>query len=197
MYASRVSGSDRTLDLSVVPLDPNDATIGTNIASNLYTVPASVTIPANQSSAEFDVTITDNNLASGSRLVLDFADSVTAASPHPIVMNVTIVCPVNELIIDITFDQYAEETSWELYDLNGPAPVLVDSGDGYDDLDSTSIQVRSCIESGNFGFVIYDAYSDGICCAFGQGSYTLTLNGQQIATGGQFGANDVVTFSAP
>ncbi|WP_299124936.1 hypothetical protein [uncultured Winogradskyella sp.] len=197
IYSSRISSSDRVIELAVVPLDPNDPSQGTNIDASLYTVPASVIIPANQSSVEFDVTITDDGLDSSSRLVLDFANSVTDLSPHSIVMGIEIVCPINELLFDITFDNYAEETSWELYDLNGVSPVLLESGGGYGDLDDQTIQIRLCIGSGNFGFVIYDAYSDGICCNFGSGSYSLTLNGEEFFTGGSFGANEATSFTAP
>lgn len=196
VYNSKTSSSDRTYDLEVLPLEFNDG-VGTTINSDFYSVPSAVTIPANASSAQFDITVTDDGFGSGNRLVLGFADSNTAVNPHPLSMDIVIVCPVNELILDITFDNYAEETSWELYDLTGGGQVLIASGDGYGDLDDQTIQERLCIDNGDFGFVIYDAYSDGICCGFGQGSYRLTLNGEIIREGGSFGANEVTTFTLP
>lgn len=196
VYNSRTSSSDRIYDLEVLPLEFNEG-VGTTISSDFYDVPSSITIPANASSAQFDITVTDNNFGSGNRLVLGFADSNTAVNPHPLSMDIVIVCPVNELILDITFDNFAEETSWELYDLTGGGQVLIASGDGYGDLDDQTIQERLCIDNGDFGFVIYDAYSDGMCCNFGQGSYRLTLNGEIIREGGSFGANEVTTFTLP
>ncbi|WP_299366313.1 DUF1735 domain-containing protein [Winogradskyella sp.] len=196
VYNSRTSSSDVTYNLEVLPLEFNGGS-GSTIASDYYNVPSSVTIPANERSAQFDVTIIDNSFGSSDRLVLGFADEDFALNPHPISMPIVIVCPVNELVLDITFDSYAEETSWELYiDIN-TSPTLIASGSGYDDLDNESIIERICIEDGDFGFVIYDAFSDGICCGFGQGSYSLILNGDVIKEGGSFGASEVTTFSLP
>ncbi|WP_299114253.1 hypothetical protein [uncultured Winogradskyella sp.] len=193
VYNSRRSSSARTYNLQVLPAGFSDD-YGTDISADAYSVPASVTIPANERSAQFDVTITDNGVASGQRLAIAFSNDTTAESPHPMNLNIVIVCPVNELILDINFDNFAEETSWELYDLTS-GTVLIASGDGYDDLDGGSIQERICLEDGDYGFVIYDVYSDGICCAYGQGSYTLTLNGEVIKEGGSFGANEVTLFT--
>jgi len=196
VYNSRKSSSDVTYNLEVLPLEFNGGQ-GTTISSDYYNVPSSVTIPANATSAQFDVTITDNGFGSGDRLVVGFADDNLALNPHPLRMDIVIVCPANELILDITFDNYAEETSWELYTDITTTPTLIASGSGYDDLDDQSIQQRLCIDNGDFGFVIYDAYGDGICCSFGQGSYSLTVNGEVIRQGGSFGANEVTTFSLP
>lgn len=190
VYNSKTYSNDRTYNLEVL-LE------STTISAESYAVPASVTIPANERSAQFDVTITDNGFGSGDRLVLGFADGNTALNPHPLQMDIVIVCPMNELILDITFDNYAEETSWELYTDITTTPTLIASGSGYDDLDDQSIQERLCIDNGDFGFVIYDVYSDGMCCSYGQGSYSLTVNGEVIHQGGSFGASEVTTFSLP
>lgn len=190
VYNSKTYSNDRTYNLEVL-LE------STTISAESYAVPASVTIPANERSAQFGVTITDNGFGSGDRLVLGFADDNTALNPHPLQMDIVIVCPMNELILDITFDNYAEETSWELYTDITTTPTLIASGSGYDDLDDQSIQQRLCIDNGDFGFVIYDVYSDGMCCSFGQGSYSLTVNGEVIHQGGSFGASEVTTFSLP
>ncbi len=190
VYNSKTYSNDRTYNLEVL-LE------STTISAESYAVPASVTIPANERSAQFDVTITDNGFGSGDRLVLGFADDNSALNPHPLQMDIVIVCPMNELILDITFDNYAEETSWELYTDITTTPTLIASGSGYDDLDDQSIQERLCIDNGDFGFVIYDVYSDGMCCSYGQGSYSLTVNGEVIHQGGSFGASEVTTFSLP
>lgn len=190
VYNSKTYSNDRTYNLEVL-LE------STTISAESYAVPASVTIPANERSAQFGVTIIDNGFGSGDRLVLGFADDNTALNPHPLQMDIVIVCPMNELILDITFDNYAEETSWELYTDITTTPTLIASGSGYDDLDDQSIQQRLCIDNGDFGFVIYDAYGDGMCCSFGQGSYSLTVNGEVIHQGGSFGASEVTTFSLP
>ena len=46
-----------------------------------------------------------------------------------------------------------------------------------------------------YNFSIYDTYGDGICCAWGQGSYTLADgNGTVLASGGQFTDVESTTF---
>jgi len=195
IYNSKTSSSDRTYNLEVLPAGFSE-TYDTTVNTDAYNVPATVTIPANESSAQFEVTITDNGVSSGQRLSIAFSDG-SAINPHPINLNIIVVCPINELIFDVTFDNYAEETSWELYDITNGSLTLIASGGNYDDLDDQSLQERICIGNGEFNFVIYDAFSDGICCNFGQGSYTLTANGQVVREGGSFGQSESTIFSLP
>ena len=51
------------------------------------------------------------------------------------------------------------------------------------------------VPAGEYRFVINDAYSDGICCGYGNGEYNLYLNDELIATGGQFGSSETVEFT--
>jgi len=37
-----------------------------------------------------------------------------------------------------------------------------------------------------YSFLIKDEYSDGMCCEYGQGSFHVTVDGEVLATGGQF-----------
>lgn len=204
VFTSRPTGSDRTFNLAVITDEavqtPFDGQFTTTVDNSLYEVPESVVIPANETSATFDVTITDGGLSSEDSIVIAFTSEEQSQNPFPLVLDIQIVCPVNSLILDINFDDFAEETRWELYDLNGVSPVLLNSGgdnEAYDALDSESISVRLCIDSGDFGFVIYDAFGDGICCSFGEGSYTLTLNGEVIRSGGSFTNFELTEFTAP
>lgn len=83
--------------------------------------------------------------------------------------------------ISLTFDNYPEETSWELADNAGN---IVASGTGYS---GTSASIDVCVAPGCYDFTINDVYGDGICCAYGDGLYTVTnQNGTVVATGGQF-----------
>jgi hypothetical protein len=75
--------------------------------------------------------------------------------------------------------------------LNGAGAVLA-SGGPYTDGNTTPINETVSIGSNDcFTFKIYDAYGDGICCGFGQGSYTVkNASGVTIASGGQFGSEE-------
>ena len=38
-------------------------------------------------------------------------------------------------------------------------------------------------------FEIFDTASDGLCCGFGEGSYTVTFGGDVVASGSEFGSS--------
>ena len=55
-----------------------------------------------------------------------------------------------------------------------------------------------CLQPGTFRFTILDSAGDGICCSYGQGSYSLTNKGGEIVvTGGDYGAGEATTFDWP
>ena len=45
-----------------------------------------------------------------------------------------------------------------------------------------------------FQFYLNDSYGDGICCAYGQGSYALYVDSVEIASGGQFDYEEYIQF---
>jgi hypothetical protein len=93
--------------------------------------------------------------------------------------------------ISITTDNYGDETTWILTKSNGG---VVASGGPYGN-QQTYNQTVSLEDNECYEFTIFDDFGDGICCQYGQGSYTLTTsNGQIIATGGAFGAFEKTTF---
>ncbi len=56
----------------------------------------------------------------------------------------------------------------------------------------------TCVDGGVlYEFNIVDQYSDGMCCTYGDGSYSIVLDGDTIATGGDFGAGATERFCAP
>ena len=47
----------------------------------------------------------------------------------------------------------------------------------------------TCLDGGVlYEFDITDSYGDGMCCAYGEGSFTILIDGDILATGGDFGA---------
>ena len=99
--------------------------------------------------------------------------------------------------LDITFDDYPEETAWQLIEgssLIAQGGVTSGSITGYPG--QSSFSTTLCLVSADYTFVIYDLYSDGICCAWGSGSYSLTLDdGTVLASGGSFGASESTDFT--
>ncbi|WP_317933180.1 endonuclease [Halioxenophilus sp. WMMB6] len=101
-------------------------------------------------------------------------------------------CSGSEAVVDLTTDSYASETSWEI--LDGSSQVTA-SGSGY--ANNSSYSESLCLADGDYTFVIYDSYGDGICCSYGSGSYALTVAGETIASGGEFSGEEATPFSLP
>jgi len=70
--------------------------------------------------------------------------------------------------VSVQTDDYGGETSWEIYQASevvAVSPPYV----------SNSLQeVVVPLDPGDYNFVIYDSFGDGICCDFGPGWYSLT-----------------------
>ncbi len=98
-----------------------------------------------------------------------------------------IPCPEDTLMILIRTDNWAEETTWELYEQGGG---LV-AADGPLQYGSTLHEWRVCLESAKcYDFIIYDSFGEGICCDYGDGWYELVLNGNVVGYGGDFGDSE-------
>ena len=53
----------------------------------------------------------------------------------------------------------------------------------------TKIEEELCLPQGDYVFTIYDVYQDGMCCKWGEGSYSVTItNLAVIKEGGEFGS---------
>jgi hypothetical protein len=102
-----------------------------------------------------------------------------------------IVGPTVTVNVDITFDDYSEETSWEIIQ-NGN---VLASSNGLYPAGGTSISESVCLAPGCYDFVISDDYGDGICCAYGNGSYAVSdAAGTSLAAGGNFTDVETTNF---
>ena len=87
--------------------------------------------------------------------------------------------------IDVTTDSYGNaENGWELKDESGnvvaSAPVGSLTASSVQPTVTANLDPNKC-----YSFIFVDTYGDGICCTYGQGSYTVTdANGTIIAGGG-------------
>ena len=107
-------------------------------------------------------------------------DGTPTASPTEL------VCDANEkeLTVELTLDAYGEETTWSLF--NECTFEFATFGNTTETL---------CINPAhNYNFTIYDSMGDGMCCEFGLGGYKLTIDGEVIKEGGEFGFEDSTTF---
>jgi lysyl endopeptidase len=92
----------------------------------------------------------------------------------------------SQVILELTTDDYAEETSWEFREIGG---ALIDSGsynqtsdDNTTFVETFNVNLNTCYE-----FTLFDSYGDGICCQYGEGEYSLsTSDGEVIFEGAEF-----------
>ena len=108
-------------------------------------------------------------------------------------VTVTVYFDPNVVMVDmyILLDDFPGETTWDLRDDSG---TILDSGGPYTGGD---VSVGWPLTTGDYVWTIYDAFGDGICCAYGEGYYELSMFGEVFATGGQFTTEDVVPFNVP
>ncbi len=98
----------------------------------------------------------------------------------------------NTVTLTIVLDNYPEETSWQILD---GSTVLASGGTYGSQPDGSTVVETACLPDGCYDFVIIDSYGDGICCAYGSGSYTLTdAGGSTLASGGSFGSSESTNF---
>lgn len=97
--------------------------------------------------------------------------------------------------LSITFDNYPEETAWEI--TNGSGQVVASGGTYGSQADGSTLNIDvGCLSDGCYDFTITDTYGDGICCSYGNGSFTLTNDdtGATLASGGSFTTSDTTNF---
>jgi len=107
----------------------------------------------------------------------------------------TISCSGGKILrVHVTTDDYPTETSWILK--NTCTDVLdnsVDAGTLYTAA-GTSYSNAYCVTDAAYTFTIIDSYGDGICCNYGQGSYSVQYDGVVVASGGQFMDPEITSF---
>ena len=105
-------------------------------------------------------------------------------------------CEQEELFLRLQLDTYSPETTWSITSSQG---TIVAQGGPYSKALANQLVLDTlCLPEGCYSFQINDAYNDGICCAYGNGSYTLQDAEQKlIAQGGEFPASESVSFCLP
>jgi len=113
-----------------------------------------------------------------------YCDSVYVTAP---------TCTQNMVTLSLNFDNFAYETSWDLTDHNGS---IVYSSAVYTQADNgTTLSLNLCLPSACYDFNIYDAYGDGMCCSWGNGSYSITdANGTLLVSGASFNNIETTNF---
>lgn len=98
-------------------------------------------------------------------------------------------CQGNTVNLTLNTDNYGEETSWQLTNQQG---ATLASGDNY--ASNQQHQQQLCLADGSYTFTIKDSYGDGMCCNYGQGSYSLVFGGTTLASGARFSQSQSHSF---
>jgi hypothetical protein len=134
------------------------------------------------------------NLQQVNQLVVNIpSDDDTSNNAETKTINAADIFITPSVNLSLTLDNYPSETVWGVLDSAGN---VIQQGSGYTQQGQTINVTIPLPQDDCYEFVILDSFGDGICCAYGNGSYTLTAqNGDVIITGGQFQSEERKTFS--
>lgn len=101
--------------------------------------------------------------------------------------------PCSSVTINVLFDQYPQETHWEI---RGSEDYALFSGGPYSATYAGSLLSEViCLPYDCYNFTIFDSGEDGICCEFGNGFFQIVnASGQLLLNGGSFESNDINSF---
>lgn len=101
------------------------------------------------------------------------------------------------VIIEVLTDNYGYECSWEVTGNNGTTTYAT-GGTGGVYANSTLYRDTVCVPSSSCTqFTIFDSFGDGICCAHGNGYFSVTVDGVVVGTGGNYTSTQTVDFNCP
>lgn len=107
-------------------------------------------------------------------------------------------CPPQQVQVEIEIltDNYGYETTWQLSYANGG--IIASGGSNPTYANNTLITQSYCVSAeACLKFEIYDSFGDGICCGHGNGYYNISLDGELVATGGNFTNYRLEQFNCP
>ncbi len=109
-------------------------------------------------------------------------------------VDAAVTTPCVNTTLTLTFDNYPEETSWEITDGNGT--VIYSGGTYGSEPDGSTKNINMCIDTGCYTFTMKDSYGDGMCCSYGNGSYSFKKDsdGTILASGGSFQKSEATDF---
>ena len=89
--------------------------------------------------------------------------------------------------VSLITDRYGSDITWQVKDVS--SNTVFASGGPYSNLSNAGTTVQSIPDitvdgNGCYVFTINDSYGDGICCSYGNGSYSVSYDGTVIGSGG-------------
>lgn len=97
-----------------------------------------------------------------------------------------------DFTFQLVLDDYGSETTWEIRRFGN---IVYSGGPYQDDQDGEVVSIPMCLEDGCYILEVEDEYGDGMCCDYGEGSFTvLDPQGDVVVTGGEFGDATIEQF---
>jgi len=99
--------------------------------------------------------------------------------------------------IIVNTDEYPSEISWLLRERTSGRLIASAPRGSFSQVNTEYKQPLNLKKSVEYKFIMEDQENDGICCAYGEGSYEVkdTSTGRVLASGGQYGDTEVSYFS--
>ncbi len=120
----------------------------------------------------------------------DAAGNASAAAS----INVTTTGSCTNVTLTLLTDDYPTETSWNIK-RNSTGATVASGGTYASTQKRVTITSTSCLVAACYTFTINDSYGDGICCAYGNGSYTLKDgSGTVLGSGSTFTSSATINF---
>ena len=101
-----------------------------------------------------------------------------------------------QIHLTLNTDSYAEETSWQFGPVGNPTQYTSPNYNAPSNDNNTFTYAFDVVINECYTFTIFDDFSDGICCEYGNGSYELrTDDNTLIRSGAKFGAEESTVIS--
>ena len=146
-----------------------------------------------QQAREFDITISDDLVTGDNEIVatiltLNGESNDFDANNNEVRFNASLLDDSSFITVSITTDNFAGETSYNISDQN-TGEILFER-DVFPTSNTTFTDMVCLAEGACLTFTIFDAYGDGICCGYGEGSITIfDLDGVPLVmNNGEFGS---------
>jgi len=100
----------------------------------------------------------------------------------------------SEVLVEVTSDNWPGDISWYLKNVATDEELL--SGGEYTEgntLYSSSIDLCD----GTYEFRIDDSWGDGLCCSYGEGSYSVKVDSSVVASGAEYASFESTVFTIP
>lgn len=190
-----------TVDITIYAATTSGMTLSINVDTNSvadvasYSFNSTAIIPAGSNEVTFPITLSDANLGIGAStliLTLDGGENVFEGESTEI--SYFQECVEVSGTLDFIFDGYASEVTYEITDSEGGVVLSGPSTAWANGTADASVPLALC-SGRSYTLTVYDSYGDGLSFP-SNGSYTLTLGGIILASGGgNYGISDTTSFN--